>query len=142
MIDPDIRNDESHDRAPDRTLRQFAALLAFFLWALAARDFFLRGAALRATVLVLLATADIMAGLLRPGLIRPIFTAATMLTTPIRIVVSGVLLRVMYYGIFTPLAVFFRLIGRDALARRRVDADTYWSPKTMPKDLKTYFRQS
>jgi hypothetical protein len=64
------------------------------------------------------------------------------LTTPIRIVVSGALLRVMYYGIFTPLALLFRLIGRDALARRRTNAGSYWTPKTTPTDMKSYFRQS
>lgn len=142
MIDPDIRPEAAHGTASDRIVRQFAALGAVMLLLLAARDFATRGATPMASSFVLAAALVLIAALLRPGTIRPVYTAATMVTTPIRIVVSAVLLRLMYYGIFTPLAVIFRMIGRDALARRRVNTDTYWTSKTMPTDMKSYFRQS
>ena len=133
---------DAHDAAvPDRTVRQFAALLGIFLGAFSARAW-LQGAVPKASWLALLAAVVVVAGLLRPGTIRPVFTGAMLITTPIRLVVSGLLLRVLYYGVFTPMAVCFRLIGRDALARRRPDAMTYWTPKTMPTDPKSYFRQS
>jgi hypothetical protein len=143
VIDPDIRHDTAHSPAvPDRTVRQFTVLLSLLLGTFAVRDFLARGATTSAVLLAVAATAVITSGLIRPGTIRPIFTGAMVLTTPIRIVVSAALLRVMYYGIFTPMAVVFRLIGRDALGRRRVNAPTYWAPKATPSDVKSYFRQS
>lgn len=41
-------------------------------------------------------------------------------------VVSRVLLAMNFYLVITPLAVVFRLAGRDALRRRRPKASTYW----------------
>lgn len=143
MIDPEIRSETSDASVPDRVVRQFGALGALLLGGLAARDFFARADAVRGSWLALAAVTVVVAGWLRPGTIRPVFTAAMAITTPIRIVVSNVLLGVMYYGIFTPLALLFRLIGRDALARRRrAGAATYWVPKPRPADMKSYFRQS
>ncbi len=143
MIDPEIRSETSDVGVPDRIVRQFAALCALLLGGLAARDFFARADAGRGSWFALAAVAILVAGWLRPGTIRPVFTGAMAITAPIGIVVSNALLGVMYYGIFTPLALFFRLIGRDALARRRrAGAATYWVLKPRPADMKSYFRQS
>jgi hypothetical protein len=142
VIDPEIRDDSGHALIPDRTVRQFAVLLGVVMAAFAVRNVLARGATAWALSLALAAIVIIVSGLIRPGTIRPIFTGSMVLTTPIRIVVSAVLLRVMYYGIFTPMAIVFRVIGRDALARRRVKASTYWAPKPMPTDLRSYVRQS
>ena len=65
------------------------------------------------------------------------------ITYPIGWVVSHVVLAVLFLGVFTPVAVLFRLIGRDALARRRPpDRATYWLPMPAPDDVRSYFRQS
>ena len=44
--------------------------------------------------------------------------------------------------IFTPMALIFRLIGRDAL-QRKIDhqASTYWQPKPQPRNSRSYYRQ-
>jgi hypothetical protein len=62
---------------------------------------------------------------------------------PIGLVVSWLLLALLFYGMFTPVGLFFRLIGRDALCRRyRPDLDTYWAPKAGARDVRSYLRQS
>ena len=42
-------------------------------------------------------------------------------------VVTGILLTVVYFGVFTPTAIVLRLMGKDHLDRRRDPArSTYW----------------
>jgi uncharacterized membrane protein len=141
MIDPTIREHEF--TANDRTVRGFAVLGGLVLGSLALRDLLARGAMLRGGLVGAVALLVTIAGIARPGTIRPIFVAAMIATTPVRWFVSGVLLGAMYYVVVTPIAVVCRLARRDALSRRRRrDAATYWVPKTMPADVKSYFRPS
>jgi hypothetical protein len=47
----------------------------------------------------------------------------------------------LFYGMFTPVAVAFKLIGRDVLCRwHRPATESYWSPKSMSADPRRYFR--
>jgi hypothetical protein len=58
-------------------------------------------------------------------------------------VVGELLLVVIYFGVFTPVALFFKLIRRDALARDfDPAASSYWTCKAQPADVQQYFRQS
>jgi hypothetical protein len=77
-----------------------------------------------------------------PAALRPLFVTLTVLTLPIGWVVSHVVLAVVFYGVITPFALVFRLIGRDPLGRRiDPDAETYWVPRKPVKDPRRYFRQ-
>jgi hypothetical protein len=81
-------------------------------------------------------------GLIRPAAMRWLFVGATVLAFPIGWVVSQVMLAVMYYGIITPLAVWFRLRGRDLLSRKPApNRASFWAPKHTPSDMRAYFRQ-
>ncbi|MEX2188931.1 MAG: hypothetical protein WD875_19135 [Pirellulales bacterium] len=78
-----------------------------------------------------------------PRALRPVFVAASLLTLPIGLVVGEILLAVIYFLVFTPVALLFRLIGRDALDRKfDRSAASYWRPKAPPRDATSYFRQS
>ena len=73
---------------------------------------------------------------------RVIYLGLTLVTLPIGLVISFLLLATFYFGIFTPLAIVFRLIGRDTLNRRfDVDAESYWITHRQPDDLDRYFNQ-
>jgi hypothetical protein len=73
---------------------------------------------------------------------RVIYLVLTLVTLPIGLVISFLLLATFYFGILTPLAVVFRLIGRDALKRRfDADAESYWITHRHPDDLDRYFNQ-
>jgi len=52
------------------------------------------------------------------------------------------MLALMFYGIITPLALLFRIRGRDLLARKPApNRPTFWTPKQTPEDMGAYFRQ-
>jgi len=79
---------------------------------------------------------------LAPRVLRPIYVLITAVSLPIGIVVSFVLLAVVYFVVFTPIALVFRLTGRDALHRRfEPGARTYWTPRRPTGDVKRYYRQ-
>lgn len=81
-------------------------------------------------------------GFTRPQAIKPVFLALSLAAFPIGLVVSEIVLALIYFGVFLPVALLFRLIGRDALSRRfDRAATTYWTPKRQPDDIGRYFRQ-
>jgi hypothetical protein len=62
---------------------------------------------------------------------------------PIGWAISHLVLAILYYGLFTPVAAVFRMTGRDELnLRRPVRSDSYWSPKSTANDAAEYLRQS
>jgi hypothetical protein len=127
---------------PLKTLRGFAALWLLFFTGLACWQGFVRGRVVVAAILLIMALTIGPAGLLRPRLVRPIYVAWMVLAFPIGWTVSLVILAVIFYGIFTPVALIFRLIGRDVLSRAaRPDRDTYWTPKPAPASVRSYFDQ-
>lgn len=133
----DIRFDPSR-----RTLQQFAGLWLAFFGGLACWQGLVSGHQAAALVLALMAGAVGLPGLAWPRLVRPIYVGWMVLAFPIGWTVSRFILAASYFGIFTPVALVFRLIGRDALHRvRRADLDTYWQPKIIPTDVRNYFRQ-
>lgn len=125
-----------------RMLRQFAALWLVFFGGMAAWQGMMRGRVEAAAALAVVAVAVGGLGLVRPALVRPIFVGWMVLAFPIGWAVSLVLLGLIYYGLFTPIALAFRLAGRDALRLRpRPKADTYWTPRPAVADIRRYFRQ-
>ena len=81
-------------------------------------------------------------GLAFPAAIKPVYLLWMGASFPIGWTVSHILLGVTYFGLFTLVAGIFRLIGRDALARR-LDrgAATYWVRRSPPADVARYFKQ-
>jgi hypothetical protein len=64
------------------------------------------------------------------------------LAFPIGWTISQLIVALLYYGLFTPIGIVFRLIGRDPLHRtHRPGIPTYWSPKMTATDPKRYFQQ-
>jgi hypothetical protein len=130
-------------RPAPRTLRQFAGLWLLFFLGWAGWMWWGRGNGTVALVFLAVALLVGPAGLLAPRLVRPIFVGWMCIAFPIGWVVSHLLLACVFYGLFAPLGLFFRLIGRDALALRpRTGQNTYWLPKPMPSDVRRYYRQS
>ena len=92
------------------------------------------------------ASIGLLLGLLaafRPLWLKHIFIGMALVAYPIGLVVSELLILLIYFVVFTPVALVFRLIGRDALLRKiDREATTYWTPKESSKDAESYFRQS
>ena len=87
----------------------------------------------------------VMGGLafLKPSLLKWLFVAASVITFPIGFVLGEVIMFTIYLTAFVPMALLFRLIGRDALERNiQNDAKSYWHDKEQPKNTASYYRQS
>ena len=141
MIDPKLRDDDSI-ATTDRLLRQFAGLWLAIFGGMSLLELTVRHRDGRALVLGLVALAVGPLGLARPQAIRAVFKGALLVATPIGWMVSRVVLMVIFYGLFTPVALALRVFGRDPLRRRRDDrAETYWTVKPEPSDLESYLRQ-
>ncbi len=125
-----------------RMLRQFAAIWLVFFSGLAIWHGWMHGRTELAWCLAILAVTVGSAGLAHPPLVRWIFVGWTIAVFPIGWLVSRIVLAVIFYGLFTPLALLFRMMGRDALAlKRKPDAATYWQIKPAVTDVNRYFQQ-
>jgi hypothetical protein len=125
---------------PTRTLRQFAGLSLGILGLAACFQGFVRHQPIAAAVFGTLAVVIGIPGLIQPAIVRPVYVGAMILAFPIGWTVSKLILACMFYGIFTPMALWFRIIGRDSLSRRhRPVTETYWLPKTQTTDPSRYF---
>jgi hypothetical protein len=81
-------------------------------------------------------------GAAAPRALLPAYWTLTAIGLPIGFVLSHVILAGVFYGVFTPVALVFRLIGRDALHRRfEPNARSYWVRRRPAGDVKRYFRQ-
>jgi len=128
-------------RPQTRTLRQFAVLWLVFFGGLAVWEVAGRGHAVSGTVLGLLAVTLPTLGWLRPQWLRPVYVGWMVLAFPIGWVVSRVVLAALFYVVFVPLGLVFRVAGRDPLQRRRRAVETYWAEKPAVNDARRYFKQ-
>ncbi len=125
-----------------KVLRQFAAMWLVCLLALAAHQWLAKHHLLFASILASAAVVVGLPGLVRPALMRWLFVTASVLAFPAGWLISTVVLAVLYFVVLTPLAIFFRLRGRDLLGRKPATTqDTFWEPKQTPLDPRGYFRQ-
>jgi Saxitoxin biosynthesis operon protein SxtJ len=125
-----------------RMLREFAGAWLFFFLAVGVYRYVARGQHQVGLAVGVMAVAIGVMGLIKPAAVRWLFVGATLLAFPIGWVVSQIMLAVMFYSIITPLALLFRLQGRDLLARKRApNRATFWTPKRTPEDMRGYFRQ-
>jgi hypothetical protein len=110
-----------------------AALVLYFAW----------GAALLWAVVVLAAGAALfLCSRVSLRVTRLLYIGLTLLAAPIGFAVSFVLLAALYFLLLTPVALVFRLMGRDSLCRRfEAATDSYWVPHTSSDDPERYFHQ-
>lgn len=82
-------------------------------------------------------------GLLAPRTLKPVFVGLCVLTIPIGLVVGELMMGLIYFGMFLPMAIVFRILGRDALQRRvRENVSSFWQKRVQPSSVRRYYRQS
>lgn len=82
-----------------------------------------------------------LCGLLAPRLLRPLYILLSALAYPIGVVVSNLALVVVFALFIVPLALWFRLIGRDELCRDWQAPDpSFWRKSDPPRDSVSYYR--
>ncbi len=124
----------------DRQLRQFGVLCALGLplvsWMWGGSGELIAASAIGGIVLAACAFAW-------PRVVAPVFIAAMLVTLPIGLILSELILFLVYALVFVPMGLVFRMLGRDRLARKlQPKVSSYWTPKAQPKSVASYYRQS
>jgi hypothetical protein len=124
---------------PNRQLRQFAVICLFVLPLL---GWFWGGGYQVVGGLAGLGALIAVMGVAMPQSVKPIFVALTIVTAPIGMVLGELAMGLIYYGVFLPIGVIFRLQKRDRLKRTmNPNTPSYWQKKKPPKDVASYYRQ-
>ena len=77
-----------------------------------------------------------------PKLLKPLFILLMVITFPIGFIMGNIMMGLIYYGMFTPIALFFKLKGRDLLNRKRdPNASSHWISSRANRPAKDYYRQ-
>lgn len=131
------------DWQPDRkTLARFSEFALFFLGMVAAPAAYLRGRPALAAGFWVAAVVLRLVGAWDPMRLRPVYLGLTLAAWPIGWVVSHLTMIVLYHGVITPIALAFRLLGRDPLARKfDRGAATYWEPYDPDRGIDRYLKQ-
>lgn len=124
-----------------RSLRQFAIGWLVFFVAMAGYQFGAHGRTTLALWLGGVAIAGYGLYRLKPSLFRWVFTGWLLLAFPVGWVSSQVALAAIFYCVFTPTALIFRVLRRDRLGlHQRRGASSYWLPRKISTDVRRYFR--
>lgn len=76
-----------------------------------------------------------------PSVTRVLMIGFNLVTYPLAWAFSHIALALLFFGVFTPIGWFVRLIHGDPLARAPDDRlDSYWMPRSA-SSLERYFRQ-
>ena len=90
----------------------------------------------------LLAAATFAVGTVWPAVFRWPYRTLLVVTLPVAWAAGHVLLALIYFGLITPLALGFRVLGRDPLRRGFAPAaSSYWQPRFQVTDKRRYFHQ-
>jgi len=72
---------------------------------------------------------------------RCLFLGLSILFIPFGFIISHVLLAAVYYLVLTPIALFFRVIGRDVIGKKLdKDAKSYWVERNADRPASSYFK--
>ncbi len=94
--------------------------------------------------LLAVAAVFLLAALVRPGLLRPLNKAWTMLGLLLGRIVNPIMTAVLFFLVFTPAGIIGRMLGKDPLRLKRApDQTSYWivrnppgpAPETMAKQF-------
>ena len=126
-----------------KELRNFGRIAAVAMTLLAISLYGIKGLAMRWCLIIVAAGfLFFLCSKISIRLTKWIYLGLILLTFPIGIVVSFVLLAAFYYLLLTPIGLVFRLMGRDSL-RRKFDstAKSYWIPRRPAGNVSRYFHQ-
>lgn len=95
-----------------------------------------------AIVFGVLAVLAPVIGMIQPRLLKPLYIGLSLITFPIGLVVSNLILLLIFLLVFTPVALIFRLVGRDELRLHlNRSASTYWRKYDQDRrDPASYYR--
>jgi len=72
---------------------------------------------------------------------QSVYRLLTLIAFPIGFVLSHVLIALIYYLVITPIALVFRLMGRDVIGKKLDPrASTYWHDRGPSRPASSYFK--
>ena len=81
-------------------------------------------------------------GRVAPKFLRPVFLGLTVVTLPIGLIAGEVAMLLIYFGLFLPMSIVFRMTGRDSLGRRSQPSEkTFWRERKQPSGPGSYYLQ-
>ena len=122
-------------------LRQFAGLFLIAFGGLALWRYWHGQTGTWTDVLAVMAVVVGVSGLVRPALVRPIYSGWMIAAFPIGWTISHIALGLVFYVVFTFVGLIFRLMGRDALHLRKGTGNSYWTEKPEGRSGDEYLRQ-
>jgi hypothetical protein len=81
-------------------------------------------------------------GFASPQTLKPVFVGLTIATMPIGLVVGELAMLLLYFGVFLPMSIVLRIVGRDSLRRRSpVTGKSFWQERKIPTSVRNYYHQ-
>jgi len=94
------------------------------------------------TTFVALGAISALFSLVAPRANRVLYVGLTLLAFPIGFVLSYVIMGTLFFLIIGPIALLFRLLGRDPMHRSYdPSSPSYWLEARPPRDNESYFHQ-
>jgi len=128
-------------RPSTRTLRQFAALFLIVFTVTAGLRVWHGDTGTLTITIAATGVAVGLVGLLWPDAIRYVYTGWMIAAFPIGWTISRVIVTLLFYVVFAPFALVFRLLGRDALRLHRRAPTTYWIETKGGEPPESYYVQ-
>jgi hypothetical protein len=127
----------------NKQLRYFGWIALTATTLIAILLYVLKGLAVKwCAMIVIFGFSIFICSLLSKTLTRLVYLGLTLLTFPIGMTMSFVLMLVFYYLVITPVGLFFRLIGRDLMELKfDTSAKSYWKPRRPVDNNRRYFNQ-
>ena len=83
-----------------------------------------------------------VSGLLWPQILKPLYVLWMLLAHMLSWVNTRIILGIIFYLIFTPIALVMRIAHRDSLQRKmNKNANSYWTQRTVPENIKEHFER-
>jgi hypothetical protein len=138
MLDPET----SHHlpTVTSRQLREFSGIWLAFFCGVAATQWSTNSKL--SVILMAMGLVVGITGLIRPALVKLLFSVAMAIAFPIGWVMTRLLLGFLFFCIFTPVGWLFRQLKRDPLHIRKPVVASYWTDTGQPADRASYMRQS
>lgn len=134
------RRDPSAPAVSDSQARKTALVVAAVLFAIALWNLY-RGRMTYVVVFVGIALALTLIGLLVPVAARAFHRFWMGVAGVLGYVNSRIILSLLYYGVFAPVGLARRLIGRDPLKRRGSTQSSYWVTRENTRQTKDQFER-
>ena len=125
-----------------KQIRQFGLLVGIVLVAVGCWQLYRQTYPIVRIVLWSIGSFLFAGGLLWPQILKPFYVSWMLLAHMLSWVNTRIILGVIFYLIFTPIALVMRIVQRDGLQKKiNKSASSYWTQRTAPKNIKEHFER-